>query len=138
MSQLSPAVAIHLAAALGALVTGPVALWARRRGQAARPRLHRAFGYAWVTLMLLAAVSALFIPAQKGPTLGSFGPIHLLSLVTFGVLAGAFARLGRGDLAGHRRLMQGLYVGGCIVAGSFTLLPHRILGQLVWGSLGLA
>ena len=43
--QFTPLIAIHMTAALGALATGPVALWARRAG-AQRPRLHRAFGYA--------------------------------------------------------------------------------------------
>jgi uncharacterized membrane protein len=34
--------------------------------------------------------------------------------------------------------MLGLYLGACIGAGVFTLLPSRILGQLVWGQwLGL-
>ena len=58
--NLTPAIAIHLSAALAATVVGPLALWARR-GRTQHPRLHRAFGYAWVTLMLLTAVSALFI-----------------------------------------------------------------------------
>ena len=53
LSNLSPAVAIHLTAAVLATALGPVALWARR-SQAQRPRLHRAAGYAWVTLMVLA------------------------------------------------------------------------------------
>jgi len=53
--QLTPIIAIHLSAALGALVLGPVALWARRGhsqriATTQRPRLHRAAGYAWVTL----------------------------------------------------------------------------------------
>ena len=38
--QLTPVIAIHMTAALGALVTGPIALWARK-GAAQRPRLHR-------------------------------------------------------------------------------------------------
>jgi uncharacterized membrane protein len=30
------------------------------------------------------------------------------------------------------------YFGACVAAGAFTLLPGRILGQLVWGQwLGL-
>ena len=34
--------------------------------------------------------------------------------------------------------MQRLYVGACLVAGAFTLLPGRFLGQLVLGQwLGL-
>jgi uncharacterized membrane protein len=29
--------------------------------------------------------------------------------------------------------MQWLYFNACIVAGAFTLLPGRLLGQWVWG-----
>ena len=55
--QLTPTIAIHMSAALGALALGPVALWARK-GAKQRPMIHRAFGYAWVTLMVITAVSA--------------------------------------------------------------------------------
>jgi hypothetical protein len=35
--------------------------------------------------------------------------------------------------------MQVTYVSACIVAGGFTLLPSRYLGQLLWSHwLGLA
>jgi uncharacterized membrane protein len=34
--------------------------------------------------------------------------------------------------------MKGLFIGGCIVAGVFTLLPGRFLGDLLWHqALGL-
>lgn len=135
--QLTPLIAVHLTAALGALVTGPVALWARK-GRTERPKLHRAFGYAWVTLMLITAVSALFIRDFHLPNLAGYTPIHLLIPVTLAGLVGAFVHLARGNIAEHRKTMQGLYVGACLVAGSFTLLPSRYLGQLVWGQwLGL-
>lgn len=58
--QLPPVIAIHMSAALAALAIGPIALWARQSA-VQRPRLHRAAGYAWVTLMLACALSALFI-----------------------------------------------------------------------------
>ncbi|MEO8856790.1 MAG: hypothetical protein ABI343_07330 [Burkholderiaceae bacterium] len=41
---LTPLIAVHMSAAVGALVLGPIALWARK-GARQRPRLHRAFGY---------------------------------------------------------------------------------------------
>ena len=134
--QLTPVIAIHMTAALGALVTGPVALWARK-GATQRPRLHRAAGYAWVTLMVATAVSALFITGGGGPRWGSFGLIHLLIPVTLGGLTLSFVRLARRDIAGHRALMQQTYIGACLVAGAFTLLPGRLLGHSLWGSLGL-
>ena len=135
--QLTPLIAIHLTAALGALATGPVALWARK-GRQQRPKLHRAFGYAWVTLMLITAVSALFIRDFQLPNLGGYTPIHLLIPLTLVSLVSAFVFLARGNIAAHRKTMQTLYVGACLVAGGFTLLPGRYLGQLVWSQwLGL-
>ena len=130
--QLTPLIAVHLTAALGALVTGPVALWARK-GRLQRPKLHRAFGYAWVTLMLITAVSALFIRDFQLPNLGGYTPIHLLIPLTLVSLVGAFVFLAQGNIAAHRKTMQTLYGSACLVAGGFTLLPGRYLGQLVWG-----
>lgn len=136
-ATLPPAVAIHLSASLGALVLGPVALWARRTG-AAHPRLHRAAGYAWVTLMLASALSALAIRDFRLPNLGGYTLIHGLVPVTFFGLFGAFWFLARQDIQGHRKAMRALYFQACIGAGLFTLLPSRFLGQLVWGQwLGL-
>jgi uncharacterized membrane protein len=140
---MSPVIAIHLSAALSALALGPVVLWARRGHQARhaatqRPRLHRAAGYAWVTLMLITAVSAIFIRDFKLPNLAGYTPIHILVPVTLGSLLMAFRALLRGDIAKHRGWMVRLYLSACIGAGSFTLLPNRYLGQLVWGQwLGL-
>jgi uncharacterized membrane protein len=135
--QLTPLIAIHMTAALLAVVTGPVALWARK-GATQRPRLHRAFGYAWVTLMVVTAVSAIFIRDWDMPNLAGFIPIHLLIPVTLSGLFGAFWFLVKGNIRGHRKTMQGLYFGACVVAGAFTLLPQRYLGNLLWGQLGLA
>ena len=139
--NLTPVVAIHMTAAILAVATGPIALWARK-GHTTRPRLHRAFGYAWVTLMLIAAVSAIFIRSEIGlhvPFAGlAFSPIHLLIPVVLGMLVGAFWFLFKGNITGHRKTMQNLYIGACLVAGGFTLLPERYLGRLVWGQwLGL-
>ena len=136
LSNLSPAVAIHLTADVLANALGPVGTWARR-SQAQRPRLHRAAGYAWVTLMVLAALSALFISGSRGPRLAGFGPIHLLVPFALGMIVLSFRYLLQGNLSGHRRTMQGVYIGGCVVAGSFKLLPQRLLGQWLWGSVGL-
>ncbi len=128
--QLTPLIAIHMSAAIGAVATGPVALWARK-GRTQRPRLHRAFGYAWVTLMLATAVSAIFIRDFGLPNLAGYTPIHLLIPVTLIALFSAFWFLARGNIAGHRKTMQRLYVGACLVAGAFTLLPQRYLGHLL-------
>ncbi len=134
---LTPAIAIHMTAALGALTLGPIALWARRSAQQ-RPRLHRAAGYAWVTLMLLAALSSVFIRDYLMPNIAGYSPIHLFVPAVLAGLSGAFWFLARKNIAGHRTAMQQLYFGGCVGAGLFALAPGRYLGQLVWGQwLGL-
>ncbi len=45
----------------------------------------------------------------------------------------------RGNVVGHRQQMRGMFIGGCVLAGVFTLLPGRYLGHLLWHqALGLA
>lgn len=135
--DMSPVIAVHLTTILGAVATGPVALWARKTG-AHRPRLHRAAGYAWVTLMLVAATSAIFIRDYRLPNIAGYTPIHILIPVVYGMLFLAFWFLAKGSIEGHRKTMQRLYIGACGVAGAFTLLPGRYLGNLVFGQwLGL-
>jgi uncharacterized membrane protein len=131
LASLSPQVIVHIFAALGALVLGPFALWARLSGKQ-RPKLHRAFGYAWVTLMLITALSALFIHSHF-PQWWRFSWIHLFVPSTLMGLFFAFWFLVKGNINGHRKSMLGLYFGACVGAGAFTLLPGRFLGQLLWG-----
>lgn len=128
---MTPVIAIHMSAALGALAIGPVVLWSRL-GATSRPWLHRALGYAWSTLMVMAAISSFFIRDYNLPNLGGFTPIHLLIPVTFGSLFVAFRAVAKGDLDTHRKTMQTLYFCACVVAGAFTLLPSRYLGKLIW------
>lgn len=132
MQTLTTAASIHLTAALGALVLGPVAIWARRAATQ-RPLLHRWAGFFWVFLMVVAATSALFIRDFKLPNIAGYTPIHLLVPVTFGGLFFAFRLLYRRNIAGHAKAIQNLYWQACVGAGVFTLLPSRYLGQLVWG-----
>lgn len=135
--EMTSVIAVHLSAAVAATVIGPLALWARL-GRAQHPRLHRAFGYAWVTLMVVTAVSAIFIRSTTIININGYTPIHILIPVVFGLLFVAFRHLLRGNIAGHRRAMLRLYAGACLVAGAFTLLPNRYLGNLIWGQwLGL-
>ncbi len=136
--QLTPLIAVHMTAALCAIAIGPVALWARK-GRTQRPKLHRAFGYAWVTLMIVAATSAIFIRDYGLPNISGYTPIHLLVPLTFWSLFRAFQALARGQIARHKVYMQILYLAACVVAGVFTLLPNRYLGGLLWhGLLGVA
>lgn len=136
--NLTPLVAVHMTAALAAIAIGPIALWARK-GLTQRPMLHRAAGYAWVTLMLLSALSAAFIRDYRMPNIAGFTPLHLFVPLVVSNLARAFRALAQKRLAEHRRIMTRTYVGACLIAGMFTLMPGRYLGQLIFGqSLGKA
>ena len=142
---LTPLIAMHITTATTALFLGPLVLWTRRGHQAGmqaplqqRTRLHRALGYAWVTLMLMTAVSALFIRDFSLPNIAGYTPVHLLVPLAFGSLFFAFRALLHGQVQTHRRWMVSLYVSACLVAGAFTLLPNRYLGSLLWrDALGL-
>lgn len=128
---LTPVIAIHLTSALAGLVLGPVALWARQ-GAISRPKLHRAFGYAFVTAMLSAAISAMFIRDYRSPNIWGYTLIHLFVVVTFWSLITSFYNLAKGNITAHRKSMRGLYFGGCVSAGVVALLPGRFMGNLVW------
>ena len=84
-------------------------------------------------LMVLAAVSSIFIRDYGLPNIAGYTPIHLLVPYTLFSITMAFVYLARRDLSGHRKTMQWLYIGSCMIAGAFTLLPNRYLGQLIWG-----
>jgi len=126
-TALTPLVAVHMTAALGALAIGPVALWVKKGSHG-----HRAAGYAWVTLMTLTAGSSFFIRDHVMVNIGGFTPIHLLILLVFFNLVQGMRHMLRGNIVAHRKTMKGAYFGSCVIAGLFTLLPGRYLGQLVW------
>jgi len=126
-----PVIAIHVSAALAALVLGPFAIWARK-GSVVRPSLHRSAGYAWVAVMLIAAISCLFIRDYRNANLWGYTYVHLLAPFTFYCLAASFYKLYKGNIQGHRKTMQRLYYGACVTAGLFALSPMRRLGDLLW------
>lgn len=115
-------VLLHLAAALSALCLG-VAMLARRKGTAS----HKALGRVWIGLMLTVALSSLWIPSFL-----HFTWIHLFTLLTLVSIPLAIYRIRSGDVKGHARAMTGLFVGGLVIAGIFTLAPGRLLGNLLW------
>ncbi len=129
---LSPLIAIHMTFALSAVALGPFALWARL-GSLVRPHWHRAFGYAWLTCMIGAALSAVFIRSTNPMSIWGFSLIHLLILLTLMGLWRGFAYLAQGNVRGHQLTMQTIYVLACVVTGLFTLTPGRFLGRLLWG-----
>jgi len=117
-----PVVYLHLSAALAALAVGTLQL-ARPKGTGP----HKARGWTWAALMATVAVSSLWIPAFL-----HFTWIHVFTAVTFVALPLGLWRIHHGDVRGHARAMTWLYSGGLVIAGAFTLVPGRMLGNLVW------
>jgi uncharacterized membrane protein len=125
--QAPLAIQIHLATVLPAFAIGTWQILVSKKGA----RLHRGFGFVYLSLMTVTAVAAFFI---RGPD-GSMSLIHLfIPLTFFGVFA-ALWNVRRGDIAGHKRAMLGLYFGGILIAGTLAFMPGRIMHQLVFGSL---
>jgi uncharacterized membrane protein len=96
--------------------------------------LHKALGKIYMVLMLSTGLITLAMPAKIGPTLlGHFGMLHGFSLLTLKAVPTAYLAARRGDIKKHRRNMIGLYVGGILLAGAFTLLPGRFLHHVLFG-----
>lgn len=123
----APAVIVlHATAAIAAFGLGLLQLFGRKG-----TTTHRLLGWIWAALMLTVAVSSFWIGDMRW--LGPLGPIHLLSLlvlvnVPLGLL---YAR--RGCVLQHARVMQMLFVFALLVAGAFTMLPGRLMGEVVFG-----
>ncbi|MBL8382132.1 MAG: DUF2306 domain-containing protein [Burkholderiales bacterium] len=127
-AAFTPIILAHTLAAFAAVALGAF-VFLRRKGDAA----HRLAGRLWVLLMFVTAASSFWI--RSG---GGFSWIHGLSVLTLVALAGGVFFAVGGRLAHHRATMRGLYFGGLVLAGVFTLLPQRLLGRALWGALGLA
>ena len=115
----------HLTTIIPAFVLGTFLL-AMKKGS----KCHRLLGKIYMALMLITAFITLFMRAEVGPTLlGHIGFIHLFSFwVLYGVPA-AYIAASNGNIRKHRGLMLGLYVGGIMIAGSFALMPGRLLHE---------
>ncbi|MBZ6077651.1 DUF2306 domain-containing protein [Microvirga puerhi] len=123
----SPVILFHAGAALAALGLG--------FHQMLRPKgtlPHRVVGWTWTILMAGVALSSLFIRSHW-PKVGPFGPIHILAAITLLILPLAVLHARRGRILSHKRTMTGLFFLGLVVTGFFTLLPGRLMNQVLFG-----
>jgi uncharacterized membrane protein len=119
-------IAWHAFAAFAALAIGAMQL-ALPKGT---PR-HRFVGYAWAALMLLLAASSFWIHQIR--LFGPFSPIHFLSILVLVTVPLAVWHAHNHRVAKHRRAMVALYVFALVGAGAFTLLPGRVMHEVVFG-----
>lgn len=122
----SAAVQLHAAAATMALVLG---IW--QLSGAKGTTAHRTLGWLWVTAMAAVAISSFWIQGLN--QWNGFSWIHLISIYVLATLPLAVIAARRGNVRRHRLSMIGLFVGALVVAGLFTLLPGRIMHQVVFG-----
>lgn len=121
-----PLVFFHLVTAFGALVLGIVIL-TRRKGTFD----HRLLGWAWVGLMGATTLASACLRSTTMPNIDGITPIHLFTATVAVLLPRAIWQARQGNIVGHRKTMKGLFIGGCVLAGVFTLLPSRFLGGLL-------
>ncbi|MBX5189878.1 DUF2306 domain-containing protein [Rhizobium sp. NZLR3b] len=119
------AVLIHVGAVTPAALLGAYILL-RPKGTA----LHRLLGRIWMVLMMVTAISSFFI--HQLDLFYGFSPIHLLSIATLFGAWNAIAAARRGDIRLHKRIVAGLYFGGIVLAGLFTLVPGRIMHAVIF------
>ncbi|MCA0034420.1 DUF2306 domain-containing protein [Mesorhizobium sp. B263B2A] len=125
----SPVIQLHALIAVAALLLGAMQLW-RTKGD----RLHRALGRVWMALMATVAISGLFIWTIR--LWGPFSPIHLLSLFVLVMLWRGVRAAPGGNIAAHRRIMQGTYIIGLAITGLLTFIPGRTMYFVAFGPEG--
>jgi uncharacterized membrane protein len=121
---------IHLATVVPAFLIGTWQIVLSTKGA----RLHRFFGYVYLILMSVTAISTIWISEvwPNGPLLG-FSFIHLFIPLTFYGVYGALRGAWTGDIAMHKRAMIGLYLGGILIAGAITFMPGRLMHEVFFG-----
>lgn len=117
---------VHAFAALAAFALGIFQL-AAPKGTVR----HRITGWLWVGLMATVVVTSFGIHDLR--TWGPWSAIHLLSVFTAVMLPVGVVHARRHRVRQHRASMIWLFAGALIIAGIFTLLPGRIMHDVVFG-----
>jgi len=117
---------LHAIAAMIAIVLGGIQLYMKKGGP-----VHKLLGRIWVGLMLIVSVSSFFIHEIK--LWGAYSPIHLLSLWTIFSLGLAIYFVRVGNIKRHKQVMIALYCFALILTGFFTLMPGRVMHQIMFG-----
>jgi len=117
---------LHAIMAMIAIILGGIQLSMKKGGA-----IHKLLGRIWVGLMLIVAISSLFIHEIK--LWGAYSPIHLLSLWTIFSLGLGIYFVRVGNIKRHKQVMIALYFFALILTGFFTLYPGRVMHQILIG-----
>lgn len=118
---------VHAFAAMAAFALGIV--------QFAAPKgtlPHRTLGWIWVALMLAVCGSSFYLHGLR--IWGEWSPIHLLSIGVPVALGFAVFAARRHRVASHRTGMILTFLGALVIAGLFTLVPGRVMHDVVFGA----
>ena len=116
----------HAIMAMIAIILGGIQLYMKKGGP-----IHKLLGRIWVGLMMIVAISSLFIHEIK--LWGAYSPIHLLSLWTIFSLGLGIYFVRVGNIKRHKQVMIALYFFALILTGFFTIMPGRVMHQILIG-----
>jgi len=123
--EASTVIQIHMVAACVALILG-IIMFVRRKGTPS----HKMIGKLFVGLMLITAISAIFIRHINN---GSFSWIHIFVPVTLFAAWEAIYFIRKGNVKRHKRAVKGMFFGALLIPGIFSFLPGRIMYKLFFG-----
>ena len=123
----NPVIITHALAAIAAVVLGAIQLLSPKG-----TLVHKGLGWAWVSLMAITALSSFAIFEIR--LIGPFSPIHLLSMAALATLVFAIIKVRQGNVKAHKAALTWLFFGGLVLAGVFTLMPGRIMHQVMFGA----
>ena len=123
-AQAQP-IPLHAVAAMAAIILGGLQFYMKKGGI-----LHKLIGRTWIGLMIVVSVSSFFI--HKIELWGAYSPIHLLSVWTIFSLGLAIYHVRVGNIKRHKQVMIALYGLALLLTGLFTLMPGRVMHQIVF------
>jgi uncharacterized membrane protein len=117
---------VHAIMAIIAVILGGIQLSMKKGGT-----IHKLLGRIWVGIMMFVAISSFFIHEIK--LWGAYSPIHLLSLWTIFILGVGIYYVRVGNIKRHKQVMIATYFFALILTGFFTLMPGRVMHQILIG-----
>lgn len=126
LSMAASPIPLHAVAAMLAIILGAIQLYLPKGTIG-----HKYLGYSWVTLMALVSISSFFIHETR--LFWLFSPIHGLSIFTLITLWIAIDAARKRRIKRHQSMMKLMYVLALLLTGGFTLMPGRIMHQVIFG-----
>ena len=117
---------LHAIMAIIAIILGGIQLSMKKGGA-----IHKFLGRIWVGIMMFVAITSFFIHEIK--LWGAYSPIHLLSLWTIFILGVGIYYVRVGNIKRHKQIMIATYFFALILTGFFTLMPGRVMHQILIG-----